>query len=496
MSDKVWLGAKVGQLETGDSPKRISRVTLAADSENVYTAGDDTGRELTANCPWASQAMANAVLAAVGGYDYRPYTAREALLDPAAELGDGVTVGGVYSMIAQVELPFDRACAATVAAPYEDEIDDEYPYISAEVLRTQRQLAQTRSLITKTASEINLKVEQLDGELGQTLRVAADGVTITNADGDTLTINGGQIDASSINTAQLDASKINVDDLALTGKISWGDLDSTTQTTVNNAAQTANAANANAAAASSQVQAWTYGGTTQIDGTKIATGTVRASILAGGAVELLGYNTLGQEKTAGTMTMTPASTSAFAVQLESTGALRLISALGSAAFLGAGGQSGPHGFVQCGYEPGGTTTGVLVGGAQFAPAGSGGMSCGAAAHLWSAVYAQSGTIQTSDLTHKQDVEALPEKYLAMLDAVTPRRFRLKGGTSGRYHVGFIAQEVEAAMAAAGVSDMEFGGWVKDTDEDGNDLYLLRYEEFIALLLEKLRQLEGRLEALE
>ena len=94
------------------------------------------------------------------------------------------------------------------------------------------------------------------------------------------------------------------------------------------------------------------------------------------------------------------------------------------------------------------------------------------------------------------LEALPEKYLAMLDAVTPRRFRLKEGTSGRYHVGFIAQEVEAAMAAAGVSDMEFGGWVKDTDEDGNDLYLLRYEEFIALLLEKLRQLEGRLEALE
>ena len=182
------------------------------------------------------------------------------------------------------------------------------------------------------------------------------------------------------------------------------------------------------------------------------------------------------------------------MELASNGALRLVSALGSAAFLGAGGSNGAQGFVQCGYE--GTTTGVLVGGAQFAPAGSGGMSCGAASHLWSAVYAQSGTIQTSDATHKEDVEALPEKYLAMLDAVTPRRFRLKEGTSGRYHVGFIAQEVEAAMAEAGVSDMEFGGWVKDTDEDGKDLYLLRYEEFIALLLEKIRQLEGRLEALE
>ena len=490
MSDKVWLGANVGQLETGDSPKRISRVTLSADSDNVYTAGDDTGRELTASCPWASQAMANAVLGAVSGYDYRPYTAQDALLDPAAELGDGVTVGGVYSMIAQVELPFDRACAAAVAAPYEDEIDDEYPYISSEVLRTQRQLAQTRSLITKTASEITLKVEALDGELGQTLRVAADGVTITNADGNSLTIDGGQIDASSINTAQLDASKINVDDLALTGKISWGDLDSTTQTTVSSAAQTANAASASANAANAQVQAWTYTGSTQIDGGKIMTGTVRASILAGGAVQLLAAN----ESIAGYMTMTPATTGAFAVELASNGALRLVSTLGSAAFLGAGGSNGAQGFVQCGYD--GVTPGVLVGGSQFAPAGSGGMSCGAASHLWSTVYAQSGTIQTSDLTHKEDVEVLPEKYLAMLDAVTPRRFRLKEGTSGRYHVGFIAQEVEAAMAEAGVSDMEFGGWVKDTDEDGRDLYLLRYEEFIALLLEKIRQLEGRLEALE
>lgn len=346
-------------------------------------------------------------------------------------------------------------------------------------------------VLQTTAESLQSQITTVDGKASKVTQTV-EGLTVTTSD-----------PTSGSSTTRIKGSSVDTTDLNLKGRIAFSDLNSDTQSTINSASQTAaeaktaaNAANANASAASSQVQAWTYTGSTQIDGSKIMTGTVRASILAGGAVQLLGYNTLGQETTAGTMTMTPASTSAFAVQLESTGALRLISALGSAAFLGAGGQSGPHGFVQCGYEPGGTTTGVLVGGAQFAPAGSGGMSCGAAAHLWSAVYAQSGTIQTSDLTHKEDVEALPEKYLAMLDAVTPRRFRLKEGTSGRYHVGFIAQEVEAAMAAAGVSDMEFGGWVKDTDEDGNDLYLLRYEEFIALLLEKLRQLEGRLEALE
>ena len=59
----------------------------------------------------------------------------------------------------------------------------------------------------------------------QTLRVAADGVTITNAQGSTLTIDGGQIDASKINTEQLDASRIHAEDLNLTGAITFGDLD-------------------------------------------------------------------------------------------------------------------------------------------------------------------------------------------------------------------------------------------------------------------------------
>lgn len=497
MSDKVRLGLSVGALDVGDIPALISRVTLAVDSDNEYTAGDDTGRTLEATCPWASQAMAEAVLEKVRAYQYRPYTAQDALLDPAAELGDGVTVGGIYSVIAQCETQFDRACACAVSAPELDEIDDEYPYISPQTLQTRRQLAKTRSLISKSSEEIMLKVEQLDGELGQTLRVAADGVTITNAEGDTLTIDGGQIDASKIKTEELDASKINVDELNLTGQITWADLDSSTQTTVNNASATANAANANAntalanaSAASSQVSAWTYPGTTMINGSSLVTGTVKASYLAGGTVQLLAND----ESVSGYMTMTPASTGAYAVELASYGALRLISSGTSAAFLGAGGSSGGYGFVQCGLD--GSAASVLIGGTQLSPAGSGNVSLGASTHLWSSVYAVSGTIQTSDLTHKVEVEELPEKYLAMLDGVTPRRFKLVEGTSGRYHVGFIAQEVEAAMEAAGVSDMEFGGWVKDVDEDGKDLYMLRYEEFIGLLLGKLRQLEKRLEALE
>ena len=51
------------------------------------------------------------------------------------------------------------------------------------------------------------------------------------------------------------------------------------------------------------------------------------------------------------------------------------------------------------------------------------------------------------------------------------------------------------MTDAKVGSLECGGWVKDTDEEGNDIYMLRYSEFIAVLWAKIRQLESRLEAM-
>ena len=52
------------------------------------------------------------------------------------------------------------------------------------------------------------------------------------------------------------------------------------------------------------------------------------------------------------------------------------------------------------------------------------------------------------------------------------------------------------MAAVGISDMEFAGWIKDVDTDGNDVYMLRYNEFMAILLAKIKELEQKLTTLE
>ena len=106
---------------------------------------------------------------------------------------------------------------------------------------------------------------------------------------------------------------------------------------------------------------------------------------------------------------------------------------------------------------------------------------------------KTGAVVTSDQREKNSAEALPEAYLAMLDKLTPMRFRYNG-RGDRYHVGFVAQDVEQAMTEAGLDREDFGGFV-DLNGDGSHLGLA-YDEFIGLLLQKIRRLEERIARLE
>lgn len=102
------------------------------------------------------------------------------------------------------------------------------------------------------------------------------------------------------------------------------------------------------------------------------------------------------------------------------------------------------------------------------------------------------TTVTSDRNAKNSIEELPESYEAFVDALDPVRFKYNEGTSGRYHVGYIAQDVEAALAAAGLTTQDFAGYVDigRTGELG-----LQYTEFIAILHKKIKRLEAQVAAL-
>lgn len=122
------------------------------------------------------------------------------------------------------------------------------------------------------------------------------------------------------------------------------------------------------------------------------------------------------------------------------------------------------------------------------------------------------TAVTSDQRMKKDFKSFDERYEAFFSSLQPKCFRYVVNGSERYHTGFVAQEVEAALAAAGIDSAEFAGFVADDvdsealKEQGFDLsapewadarqLYLRYEEFIALNTHMIQQLSKRVAELE
>lgn len=140
-------------------------VRLSTEDDTTFFAGSEIGRVLTATVPWASEEMAISVLSAVQGYVYQPFEAEDALLDPAAELGDCLEIGGTTVLLAKAITKMDMLCAADISAPADEEIDHEYPYIDPATRQTERKIAQNRSLIEKTSERILLEVESQSGDI-------------------------------------------------------------------------------------------------------------------------------------------------------------------------------------------------------------------------------------------------------------------------------------------------------------------------------------------
>ena len=152
------------------------------DGENViYESGDTNGRTLEIKNPFGTQEMADNILADIQGYQYQPLSADSALLNPAAEMGDGVTVNGVYSGIFVRATQFGRLMASDISAPTDEEIEHEFAVESPSERQYTRFVQQTRAM---------LKITNLAIEAEVSARTAAD--TAINA---TLSIQATQIAA-------------------------------------------------------------------------------------------------------------------------------------------------------------------------------------------------------------------------------------------------------------------------------------------------------------
>lgn len=138
----------------------------------VFAAGDDTGYVLEIDNPIGTQAMAYAILAGLQlrGARFRPYEAEKAILDPAAEIGDGVTVNGTDSLILSIHAKHSRLMPADISAPYNEEVNHEFQFvpktqreIRREVIRATDAEAALGSRITINETQITAKVSRTGG---------------------------------------------------------------------------------------------------------------------------------------------------------------------------------------------------------------------------------------------------------------------------------------------------------------------------------------------
>lgn len=434
MSDKVYLGQNASDLDYDEKAPKISRVNLAVDSDHIYTSGDDTGRTLEVSCPWGSQAMADSILTKVSGIEYQPYEARDALLDPATEIGDGITLGGVYSVLAQSYVSLDKQCAANISAPYTDEIDDEYPYKTPEQRKAERQLAQTRSLITKTADEIKLEVQGLDGKYTK-LSQTVDGFTFEDESG-TVYIDGGAIKAKSVTANQIDATNLKVDAANITGTLYIGDLvddvglvtENNVTTITNNAIKTAN-----------------------ISADQITAGTLDADNISIDGLFAIYYGSRLCGKIGGMYTV----------------------ANGEGAVLTGPGNGA--GYVRA------SASGAKVAYDTYEIGCSSGAGC----------FSTNTIVVSSDKRLKKAIKYDMDAYENVFMSLRPCSFLMKNESKEQRHWGFIAQDVIAGVKNSGLDADKLAVIAK---RDG--LYSIGYTEITALNTHMIQKLMDRVARLE
>lgn len=102
------------------------------------------------------------------------------------------------------------------------------------------------------------------------------------------------------------------------------------------------------------------------------------------------------------------------------------------------------------------------------PSADNAVSCGQAANRWSVIYAGSAIINTSDANAKEQICDLndAEKRVAVKLKSLIKKFKFKDsvaekGDAARWHVGVIAQDVEAAFASEQLNANDYGVFCRD-----------------------------------
>lgn len=162
MSDTINVRKNYATLEKQEQFDEYSKVVIVVSDENNigYSAGTDTGRTLTLNCPFGTQQMAEDILEKVQGYQYQPYSATGAHIDPAVEIGDGITVGGIYGGLFTKDVTHGPLYTADVSAPGGEKINYAYPFKTVQEREIERNFRDVSARFSVQADRILQEVEE------------------------------------------------------------------------------------------------------------------------------------------------------------------------------------------------------------------------------------------------------------------------------------------------------------------------------------------------
>ena len=183
------LQEKMQKLKLGDKISSYTGVSVDAGigadgKKRSYFAGSTSGYVLEVENPFGSQQMAVRILASLKarGASYQPFTSTGTLIDPAAELGDSVTVRNKESVIWAVRTKHGALMEADVSAPGDEEVNHEFKYKTRQSREFTRESAYTRARLTITGDRITSEVTRLDAEnraLGSRIDQRLDSITLS-----------------------------------------------------------------------------------------------------------------------------------------------------------------------------------------------------------------------------------------------------------------------------------------------------------------------------
>lgn len=193
--------------------------------EIVYSSGNSTGYVLEVDNPVGTQEMADAILASLKlrGARYQPFNATDAILDPSAEIGDGITVNGTNSVIMAINRDHSALMSADVSAPYDEEVDHEFKYEPKKSRQFKRESAYVRSRITQTETQISLEVTraaQAEGQLSSRITQNATDITakVSKSGGSSSSFSWTLTDSSwSLKSNNTEVLKVNSSGLTVNG---------------------------------------------------------------------------------------------------------------------------------------------------------------------------------------------------------------------------------------------------------------------------------------